>query len=264
MTTAPADAPIADRIVADTLGNATFDAYATTPPRTLAQAYALQDAVAVGLSASPRHGAIAGWKIAANSQALMDRFGLTEPASGRMFAQQCHTAPAQLALGDYAQFAFEAEIAAVMKTTLAPGDGPFDADTVTAAIDRFVPAFELLDMRGIDMPNAQIADVIAQNISNVGCVIGGPGCAPADLDTLSMRTTIDIDGTRKHDVTGAAPQPPIETVTWLANHLAARGLTLEAGQIVLCGTHCPIWHCDAPGTITVEMTQLGQVAITLA
>jgi len=50
-----------------------------------------------------------------------------------------------------------------------------------------------------------------------------------------------------HDVTGAVPQPPVEAVLWLTNHLAARGLTLEAGPTVLCGTHSPIWYHKGPG-----------------
>ena len=116
-----------------------------------------------------------------------------------------------------------------MGSTLSPQDAPFDKEQVMRAIDRFVPALELLDMRNADMQSVHIADAIAQNISNVGAVRGGPGASPDQLDADAIHTVVSIDGKIVHDVTGAAPQQPVEAVLWLANHLAARGLTLEAG-----------------------------------
>ncbi len=252
-----------DRIVKDILGAAPFTAYETDPPRDPSAAYVLQDAIAEELAQDPAYGTVAGWKIAANSPALLERFGMGEPASGRVFGAQRRASPAILKAVGYRQFALEPEIAAVMGTTLAPKDSPFNTQTVLEAIDRFVPAMELLDMRDADMPNVHLPDVIAQNISNVGAVVGGPGIAPEDLDPAAIRTTLAIDGDVRHDVTGAAPQHPLEAVTWLANHLASRDLTLEAGQIVLCGTHSPIWYHDGTGEIVLEMSGLGKASLTL-
>ncbi|MEY8838181.1 2-keto-4-pentenoate hydratase [Cribrihabitans sp. XS_ASV171] len=257
------DTETRDRIVKDILGAAPFTAYEADPPRNVLSAYSLQDSVTEQLAEDPAFGAVAGWKIAANSPALLERFGLGEPASGRVFTAQRRTSPAMLKAAGYRQFALEPEIAAVMGSTLAPQTEPFDTQTVLEAIDRFVPAMELLDMRDTDMPNIHLPDVIAQNISNVGAVIGGPGIAPEKLDPAAVRTTLAIDGETRHDVTGAAPQNPLEAVTWLANHLSGRGLTLEAGQVVLCGTHSPIWYHDGTGEIVLEMSGLGKASLTL-
>lgn len=252
-----------EKIVKDVTTGAPFGAYATQPQRNVAQAYAIQDGVVAALISSGTRGAIAGWKIAANSPQLLERFKLEEPASGRVFADQRHDSPTTLNAADYTEFAFEPEIAAIMKSTLAPSAAPLQPDEVLAAVERFVPAMELLDMRQTDMPSTHIPDAIAQNISNVGAVLGGPGITPEDLDTAKIRTTFTIDGQIKHDVTGAAPQSPLDAVAWLATHLAARGLTLQAGQIVLCGTHSPIWYHQGTGEIEVDMSGLGKVVVTL-
>jgi 2-keto-4-pentenoate hydratase len=252
---------IADRIVKDIRASAPFAPYGTTPPRSAQDAYAIQDRVARALAAEL--GPVAGWKIAANTPALMGRFKLDEPATGRVFASLRRDSPAELRAADYRQFALEPEIAAIMGETLQGDGAPFTRDRVLAGIARFIPAMELLDMRETDMPNTHIPDAIAQNISNVGAVLGGPGCAPDGLDPGSIRTVLRIDGDVRHDVTGAAPQDPLDAVTWLANHLAARGLTLEAGQVVLCGTHSPIWYHEGSGEITVEMSGLGSVTLRL-
>lgn len=261
---------LARRIVADIRAARPFEPYATSPPRSLAQAYALQDRVLAlmgGEAADDSGPAVGGWKIAANSAALMARFGVDEPLSGRVLAAQRHDSPARLRAADYRQFAFEPEIAAVMGRDLAPASAPFTRQQVAAAIDRFVPAMELLDMRDADMPAMHIADAVAQNISNVGAVLGGPGVAAealsGALDPASIRTRLIIDGETRHDVTGAAPEHPVDAVLWLANHLAARGQVLAAGQLVLCGTHSPIWHHEGAGTITVQMSGLGSVSLRL-
>ncbi len=252
------------KIAADVMAHAAFTPYATDPPRTLDEAYRLQDALAEQLIARDTHQGIAGWKIAANAPHLLEKFGLDDPLSGRVFKRQAHRSPAKLTAAAFRQFAFEPEIAAIMKTDLEVSDGPSSWQDAISAIDRFVPAIELLDMRDVDMPSMNIADAVAQNISNEGAVIGSPGIAPQDLNVASVRTEVSVNGKVELQTTGAAPQDPIDAVTWLVGHLTKRGLRLQAGQIVLCGTHCPIWYHGNPGEIVVTMTGLGEVSLSLA
>ncbi|WP_386627146.1 2-keto-4-pentenoate hydratase [Sulfitobacter geojensis] len=256
-------AEVARRIVQDLKTGAPFNGYGTTPARSVAQAYEIQDIVTSGFLDAGDLGAVGGWKIAANSAALMERFKLDEPATGRVFSAQCHNDTASLRADDYIEFAFEPEIAALIKTTLDPADAPFSAEVVASAIDGFVAGIELLDMRKTDMPNTHIPDAIAQNISNVGAVCGTGGVAPDQLDAGTVHTVVTIDGDVRHDVTGGAPQDPLAAVTWIANHLAARGLTLAAGHVVLCGTHSPILFKQGAGEIVVEMSGLGKVTVNL-
>ena len=251
------------KIVADVIAHAPFAPYATDPARTLDEAYRLQDALTEQLTARADRQAVAGWKIAANAPHLLEKFALEEPLSGRVFISQTHQGPARLKAATFRQFAFEPEIAAIMKTDLEVSDGTANRQDVIAAIDRFVPAIELLDMRDIDMPSIDIADVVAQNISNEGAVIGGPGMAPQDLNPARLRTEVSVNGEVELQVNGAAPQDPIDAVIWLARHLTKRGLRLQAGQIVLCGTHCPIWYHGNPGEIIVTMSGLGEVSLSL-
>ncbi|PLS21382.1 2-keto-4-pentenoate hydratase [Neptunicoccus cionae] len=254
---------VAQNILEDVQSGAPFKPYSETPLRTVEAAYEIQDLLTRRLETSDVRGPVAGWKIAANSVALMERFKLKEPATGRVFSKQRQESGVDLKASNYTQFAFEPEIVAVMKDTLLPGDTPFTAKQVAAAIDRFVPGLELLDMRHTDMPNTHIPDAIAQNISNVGAVTGGPGVPPEALDTAAIRTVLRINGEVQHDVTGAAPQDPLTAVTWLANHLASRGFALEAGQVVMCGTHSPIWYHEGTGEIEVSMSGLGSVTAKL-
>lgn len=258
--------PVTDRIAHDIVAGAPFSAYppADGVPRSLAQGYALQDAVAAALQASGARGAIAGYKIAVNSPELMAHFRIEEPASGQVFADQTHEGHARLPAAGFAEFAYEPEIAAVMGRALPLKDAPFTREAVAAAIAGFVPALELLDTRGARTRELHLPDVVAQNISNAGAVLGGPGVAPDALEPGAIRTVVTLDGAPELDVTGAAPQDPLDAVCWLANHLAARGRTLEAGDFILCGTHAPLRLMPGPVRIEVTMSGLGTVGVELS
>lgn len=251
-------------IMEDSLAGAEFRSFSTKPPRTLDQAYALQDALSASLIRHHHRKEVCGWKIAANSATLLERFKLEEPLSGRIFDDQKLETGAQLSLTNYRQFAFEPEIAAIMGSDLPALSGPLDDDIVTKAINRLVPAVELIDMRDIQMEGIHLPDVVAQNISNVGAIIGGPGVAPEALDVSAVRTQVSVNGTQELDVTGAAPQTPLEAVKWLAEHLSSRGLALSAGQVVLCGTHSPIWYLEQASEVEITMSGLGQVGFNLS
>lgn len=229
----------------------------------LAEAYAVQDKVAEKLVADGSRKAVAGYKLAANSKGAMQHFSLTEPASGPVFGDQVLASPGELQAGSFRQFAYEPEITAVMGADLPASGAPYSKEDVAAAIARFVPGFEILELRGAEMPKIGIIEAVAQNISNAGIVIGGPGIAPSELVPAEVRTVVTIDGQPELDVTGAAPQDPLEAVTWLANHLVSRGLSLEAGQCVLCGTHAPIRPVAGPARIKASMSGLGEVSLTL-
>ncbi len=257
------DDTTANAIVREIRDRAPFDPHASGGRRDIHQGYLLQDAVAAGLVDAGVRGPVAGYKIAVNAPALMAHFGVEEPASGRVFADQCHDSGAGLPADGFADFAYEPEIAAVMGAPLRAGEAPFSRAAVAACIDRMVPALELLDLRGSNPPDQDLADVIAQNISNAGAVIGGPGIAPDALDPAQVHTSVTIDAAPELSVTGAAPQHPLDAAHWLANHLARRGLSLAAGQIILCGTHAPIRPVRGPARIDVAMSDLGTVSVAL-
>lgn len=252
---------IAEAVAADMEAHASYVPHGVDHvARDLARGYAVQDAVTARLSRGPR-GAVAGYKLAANSAALMELFGLREPVTGRLFRGQVHESPARIDAAAWHEPAFEPEIAAIIGADLGTDA---DAAEATRAVRLFVPAFELLDMRAIAKPPPDMAESVGQNITNEGVVLGGPGVPPADLGNLSALTArLTVDGIETADVTGKAPQDPLEAVAWLARHLAGRGLVLKAGMVVLCGTHTPIQYPLRGARVVLEMGALGRAETTL-
>lgn len=228
----------------------------------LAAAYDAQDALAAALAG--RWGPLAGWKIAANSPALMAQLDLAEPAAARVFARTVHASGADCGLGRFTDMRIEPEIALRLAATPAPGpDGRITPEAVRAATAALLPAIELIEMRGATRESAPMIEAIAQNVSNIGAVLGGPGIAPADYDPAATRVTVRCNGDEIARAEAAAPQDPFEAVAWLANHLAARGQRLEGGQFILCGTHTAMLPVRAGDRIDIDMAPLGTVSARL-
>ena len=56
---------------------------------------------------------------------------------------------------------------------------------------------------------------------------------------------------------------PLNVLVWLANHLARRGITLEAGEVVTTGTCTGLEHVYAGDVIVGDFGALGRVEVEL-
>lgn len=224
--------------------------------------YALQDAYVDAVASSC--GGIGGYKLAVNGKAQMAHFGVTQPASARIFANEIYSNGAALARSGFIGVTVEIELAAILGPNVANLDTPVDLDTARGAIDRFHASFELIDQRGIAMPQLQLPQAIALNVMNAGVVLGEDSIAPDALDLENLRVVMTVDGDIAADTTGTAPQNPVEAVQWLINHLASRGLRPEPGMVVMCGTHIPMLTL-APDVrqVTAELSGFGALSFSL-
>lgn len=229
------------------------------PDMRFARAYALQDHYVANIGA-----AIGGYKLAVNGKALMAHFGVDEPVSARVFAPEIHSGGIELLRPGFMEVSIEPELVAVLGSSVADLDGPVDLAGTIGAIDRFHAGIELIDQRGIAMPDIRLPQAIALNVFNAGCVLGDGSLAPGELDIANLHVTLTVDGEIVAETTGTAPQDPVDAVMWLINHLVSRGLRPEPGMIVMCGTHLPLYTLAAgAGSVRVAMSGLGSAGFKL-
>jgi len=227
---------------------------------TLVQGFDLADMVAARLE-KPL-GGFAGYKIAWNTQALMDRFDMPHPGMGRVFNSQVHHGSVDLALDDYRDFMFEPEIIAVLGADLKPGEDHTVA-SIAGSVARFSAGFELLDRRGLPVAEATGAQILAHNVFNAGAVVGLGRVAPHEANIEEMTTRVQVNADMLVEDTGAAPQHPLEAIAFLANHYCGRGQTMQAGQLILCGSHTPLQPVTEPTRVSMSMGRLGTAEIEL-
>jgi 2-keto-4-pentenoate hydratase len=225
-------------------------------------AYRVQDVVTEQLLGLRGERKIGGYKLAFNKQASFDYYGISEPCSAPAFSDGVVISGTELSLSNYRQLVIEPEIAVVLGHDL-PGNGVVTREQVGQAISHVTAAFELLDVRDAFKLDPSAAQAVAQGVYNVGAVLGSTRFDLQVLDLTTLPVCLRLGKGEVLQAVGTAPQHPVDAVHWLANHLARRGKTLEAGMIVLCGTHLPAQTIAQPGDISLEMGPLGRVDVTV-
>jgi 2-keto-4-pentenoate hydratase len=227
-------------------------------PHSLAEGYAIQDAM-VAIAAQP----VSGWKIAATSKAGQEHIGVTEPLAGRLFKSFILPDGAQLPAAPLHMAVIEAEFAFRMGRDLPPRGAAYDQAEVCSAVAALHLAIEVPDARFERFAEIGPAQVVADDAFAAWFVLGAqvPDWQRLDLPVQPVRAF--KNGALFREGVGAdALGDPRIALTWIANHLAQRGIGLKADDIVTTGT------CITPATIgpgdqmVAEFADLGRVAIS--
>ena len=206
-------------------------------PRDAGEAYAIQSEY-VGMRAESL-GPVAGYKIALTTPAMRALVGLNDSIAGDMLEKSILRGPARVRAADYQRLLVEFEIAVELAEDLPAIGAPYDRARVARAVAAVMPALELADDRNADYSNlaANSLMLIADNAWNEGAVLGDPVRDWNGLDLAALRGVGSINGAAVgegygRDVMGH----PLDALAWIANNLAARGLGLWRGDVVITGS----------------------------
>ncbi len=232
----------------------------TYPDLTLADAYAVQLAQVEHRLEQGR--TVKGHKVGLTSVAVQRMLGVDEPDYGHLFDDFFHLEHAPIPIRRFLQPRIEPEIAFVLKAPLrGPGVTVHEA---LAAVDFVLPALEIVDSRIADW-QIGLLDTIADNASSGAVVLGSRptavGAADLRLTGCTFRRNGRVVGT---GAGGAVLGSPVNSLVWLADTVGARGVTLEAGQVVLPGSVCAMSPAEAGDVFTATFAGLGSVTARFA
>lgn len=229
---------------------------------TISRAYEVQRAF-VGLQARARNVSRAGYKIGLTSPSMQAMCGIDTPVAGVVLGDRVHASGVHLDRADHGRFGIEFEIAVRIGHCLSPGDRPFTLADVEAAVDAVAPAIEIVDDRHCDYVSLDVCSLVADNAWNAGIVLGDFRSPWPELADVTGEVSVDRAGVvhrgRGRDVLGH----PLLPVVWLANHLAAEGASLLAGEVVLTGSMVTTKFPAGPGHYRFDVSGLGAVELTL-
>jgi 2-keto-4-pentenoate hydratase len=229
-----------------------------TAPRDEAEGYRVQRAVHDLLL--PQAGALVGYKIGCTSEVMQQYLDIAHPCGGGVFARGVHESGARLLAADYVRVGVECEIAVRMGRDLLPSEEPFTAEWVMEAIEAYMPAIEIVDDRYETWETLGAPTLVADDFFAAGCVLGAPVARNAAPDLLGVTGRALINGNETGRGTGAdVLGHPHHALAWLANHLAAEGRGLHAGQIVLTGSLVKTVWLNADDHVVMELEGLGRV-----
>ena len=213
----------------------------------------------------PQMGSLVGYKIGCTSPVMQQYLDIPHPCGGGVFAKGVHDSGTRLRFGDYVRVGVECEIAVRLARDLPPTGAPFTAERVKEAIEAYHPAIEIVDDRYVKWETAGAPTLVADDFFAAGCVLGKPVPRSAAPDLLEVAGRAIINGKEVGRGTGAdVLGHPHHALAWLANHLAAEGRGLHAGQIVLTGSLVKTIWLNAGDSVVMELDGLGTVEANFA
>ena len=144
-------------------------------------------------------------------------------------------------------------------------DGPgITREDVIDATDGVMACFEIVDSRIRDW-KISIVDTVADNASCGVFVLGERLVDPREVDLLTCGMVLEKNGEIVATGAGAAAMGhPAEAVAWLANTLGARGVALEAGEVVLSGSLGTMVPVAAGDALRVTIGGIGGCSVRFA
>lgn len=211
----------------------------------------------------PQLGSLVGYKIGCTSKVMQDYLQIPHPCGGGVFERVVHASGVTLPASGYVRVGVECEIAVRLVRDLSAAGQPFTAEQAGEAVEAYYPAIEIVDDRYVKWETLGAPTLVADDFFAAGCVLGRPVARAAAPDLLTVSGRALINGTEAGRGTGAdVLGHPHRALAWLANHLAAEGRGLHAGQIVMTGSLVKtVWL--APGDhVRMELDGLGVVEAT--
>src|SRR5712664_421768 len=202
-------------------------------PTTIPDAYDIQERYVALLR--NEHGDAVGYKVGLTSAPMQAFCRIDHPIAGVVLARRVHRSGATVQRSDFGRLGLEFEIAVRIKSDVPVTGVPCTVEMIAPHIGGVCAAIELVDDRSADYAKLDVRSLVADNSWNAGIVLSNFAQAWPDLKAVLGKATKDgspIGEGHGRDILGH----PFNSVAWLANQLASRGVGLKAGQVVMTGS----------------------------
>ena len=195
-----------------------------------------------------------GMKMGFTSRAKMSQMGIDDVIWGRLTSGMRIEENSTISLASYVHPRVEPELAFMLGRDLPEQVTPAEALT---AIEAIAPALEIIDSRYRDF-KFSLPDVIADNASSTGFVVGNWGDPRVDFTNLGL--AMSFNGQTRHvGSTAAILGNTIRSLVAAARLAAQAGEPLRAGDIVLAGGATAAEWLEPGQYVRLEMQQLGSL-----
>lgn len=232
-------------------------------PGTLDEGYAVQEAARPLIAARGR-GAAVGWKIGSTSPPMQAALGIPFPCAGTLYAGTVHRGHAALDRRDYSKPGLECEVAVRLGADLPAVAGGHTRASVLPAVAAVMTSIEIVEWRFVDFKRAGVPSLVADDFFSCGCVLGperSPQMLAGEAD-IPGRFTIEgavVTSGSARDILGH----PLNSLAWLADHRAALGTPLRAGELVTLGSIVAALRLERPCLVEASFDGLGAASVAV-
>ena len=226
-----------------------------------AEAYAIQDRLRLHL-AGRGLGGVAGFKIGCTTQVMQTYLGIDHPCEGGMSSERIYASGWHFPAAAFVRPGVECEIAVEIAHDLTPGDAPFDRKRLQNSIAAVFAAVEIVDDRYDNWRDMDLPTLVADDFFHAALVLGPRIGDWRGIDLPAVRGILRVDGIEVGRGVGAdILGHPLDALAWLANHRAARGLGLRAGDLVSLGSVTQTCWLEPGQSAEIEIEELGAVSL---
>jgi 2-keto-4-pentenoate hydratase len=187
---------------------------------------------------------------------------IDSPQAGVVLAGRVLQSGVALRLRDYGRLGLEFEVCVRIGRSLPPQQRARTREEIAEAVDAICPAVEMIDDRNADYATLDALSLIADNAWSAGVVLGDFTTSWGDLEAACGIVNVngrEADRGHARDVLGH----PFVPLTWLANHLAASGRGLKAGDIVMTGSVIPTRFPKEACSYRFDLSGVGSVEVAV-
>lgn len=207
----------------------------------------------------------AGWKIGCTSRSAMVALGAEEPFAGALFKPWIWDDGASVPVRSDGTNVAEPEFAFLMAKPLSSRPEPYMADEVAAAVKSVHPAIEVVDPRVPNGFQAPLPWLVADGGVSHAFVWAAGSADWTATELAEQEVVLRRNGAVVGHGRGAAAYGgPILALTWLSNHLSARGKALSAGDVVTTGLVTEIVSGGPGDRFEADFGKFGKVSLSLA
>jgi 2-keto-4-pentenoate hydratase len=244
----------------------------TSRPRSVKEAHAVQDAVAIKLGA-----AVGGYKATAPTAPDQTRnqdevhatanadapWLITEGVRALIFDTTIYASPCVIPSREMPQCGVEAEIAFRFRRDLPPRATPYTREEIAAATDAY-PAIEVVSSRFASPEKSTFLERLADCVSNGGFVYGSRCTEWQQLRLAELKVMLIVNGETIVDQIGGHPTgDPFGIVVALVEMMRMT-VGVRAGQFVTCGSCTGLRYFEPGDICEVRFEGLGEAQLTFA
>lgn len=231
-------------------------------PADMNKAYAIQSALYEIMRKEDRFTDFGGHKVALTSPAIQEMCGVNEPAYGAVFKEFIYADNHEIDMNDFIRFGIEFEVCIEIGADVPLSDTPYNKETIEKFISAAMPAFELIDDRDADYAHLDAASILTDRCWCNGIVLGEKTTDLRSLDIGNLATRVLVNGqSNDHGNTRDALGHPLNSVAFVANHLAQYGKQLKAGEVIMTGSALKTQFPKSGDSISYQIAGLGDVSV---
>jgi 2-oxo-3-hexenedioate decarboxylase len=245
--------------IASTLDQAAKDATAV-PQISLSQQFSEEDAYEIQrLSLEERYNRgeqFVGLKLGFTSFAKMEQMGVHDMIWGRLSNEMWYENGGELPMDRFIHPRAEPEIAFLLKKDI---DREISLEEIPEYILACAPAIEVIDSRYENF-KFSLEDVIADNCSSAGFVLGAWQPLPKSLNDLNMSLSFDGE-VKEQDSSNAILDNPYLSVCNASRLVAKYQQVFKKDHVLLAGAATPAVFIESGKKITAKVASLGSCSI---